>query len=96
MKETEEKLTILAQKLDENCESANVHDFVMSHRALAVLISDIIGSKLTLKIFRKIEREGGRHGIPGLTGVGGTGPKISYLKKMGLPEDWSKWQVPRS
>lgn len=94
MKTDRIKLEKLCDKMDLKCESANAHDFVATHRALAVLMVEDIGVKLTLKIFRKIHRESGGDGLPGLTGAVGRGPDVNCLKKRGISDDWAAWCFP--
>lgn len=88
------KLKKLADKFDSKCESANAHDFVSAHRALALLICEEIGPKLSLKIFRKLDRESDGAGLAGLIGRACLGPKERFLKKRGVAEDWADWDLP--
>lgn len=70
----------------------NAHDFVMTHRALAVLAVQTIGQGKTLALMRALRDEGG---LPGLTGICGREPEGgTILSRAGIPEDWSDWQMP--
>ena len=84
----------LANNMDYSCESANSHDFVITHRALAVLMTKSLGLQPTLRVMRKIRKEGGRHGLSGLTGVAGTGPDVEYLERLGISTNWADWNLP--
>lgn len=82
----------LANELDSQAEHINAHDFVITHRALAVLAVQTIGEKSTLKLFQAIKRE---HGLPGLTGVAGREPRGgTILRRLGITEDWGDWSLP--
>lgn len=81
----------LADKMDQHAENVNAHDFVITHRALAVLMHEQIGPEMTHKVFAKLSREGG---LPALTGVAGTGKDPLFLARRNIAEDWGDWEMP--
>lgn len=83
----------LADKMDQHAENVNAHDFVITHRALAVLMYEQIGPEMTHKVFAKLSREGG---LPTLTGVSGTGKEPFFLAIRGIAEDWGNWEIPEA
>ena len=83
----------IADRLDLLCEDANCHDFILIHRALAVLLVKEITLERTLAIFRVIEKESDGYGLPGLIGSCGVGPDENFLDKNNIPDNWSKWDL---
>ena len=82
----------LADNMDLQAENINAHDFVITHRALAILAYRTIGESATIKLFRALRRE---LGLPGLTGVAGREPERgTLLKRLGVAEDWGTWNLP--
>jgi hypothetical protein len=80
-------------RLDEDAEAVNAHDFVTTHRALAVLAVETIGVEPTLLLFRALAKE---RGLPGLTNVCGILPdgKRPLLERKGLSTNWADWALP--
>ena len=86
------KLEKLVDKMDLDAEDINAHDFVTTHRALAILAHQTIGEEATLKLMVALQKE---RGLPGLTGICGREPdKGRILKRMGISEDWADWNMP--
>ena len=89
MKDQIEKL---ANEMDESAENINAHDFVITHRALAILSAQTIGDEATLKLLTALQKE---RGLPGLTGVCGREPKGgNILHRLNITEDWGDWKMP--
>lgn len=84
----------LADEMDERAESINAHDFVITHRALAILAAQTIGDEATLKLMQALEAE---RGLPGLTGICGREPKGgTILARLGISDNWAAWEMPSS
>ena len=82
----------LADEMDESAENINAHDFVITHRALAILAAQTIGDEPTLKLLTALK---GEKGLPGLTGICGREPKGgTILHRHGIAEDWGDWKMP--
>jgi hypothetical protein len=82
----------LAQEMDEKAEDINAHDFVITHRALAVLAHATIGPDATLALMAALKAE---KGLPGLTGICGREPREgTILARNGIAEDWGDWDIP--
>ena len=88
------KIKKLADDMDLSAEGINAHDFVTTHRALAILAAQTIGDAATLKLLIALKKE---CGLPGLTGVCGDEPKQGrILKRLGISEDWAEWKMPNT
>ncbi len=88
-----EMLTLesLADLCDQQAESCNAHDFVMSHRALAALLFQEVGRKAATKIMMRISRY---EGLPGMTGVCGMGDDKLASSELGVRTDgWHDWKL---
>lgn len=82
----------LADKMDLDAEDINAHDFVITHRALAILAAETIGDEPTLKLMTALQKE---CGLPGLTGICGREPKGgTILHRLKISEDWADWKMP--
>lgn len=82
----------LADKMDVAAEDINAHDFVITHRALAILAVRTIGEEATLQLMKALSKE---KGLPGLTGVCGEEPKRgTLLHRLGISENWNGWDFP--
>jgi len=82
----------LADQMDEAAEDINAHDFVITHRALAILAAQTIGDESTLKLMQALKTE---RGLPGLTGICGREPKDgTILARLGISENWADWEIP--
>jgi hypothetical protein len=82
----------LAHEMDDQAENINAHDFVMTHRALAILAHATIGPDATLALFAALNQEGG---LSYLTGSCGYEPKKgNILKRNKIAEDWGDWEIP--
>jgi hypothetical protein len=92
MSEIKDTIKRLADEMDGKAEDMNAHDFVITHRALAVLSAATIGDDSTLKLFAALKQE---YGLPGLTGICGRKPQGgTILHRFGISEDWGDWQLP--
>ncbi len=84
-------LEAMADMLDHDAESANAHDFVMCHRALAALIHREAGREVATRVMRRLVDFDGLQGIVGVCGCGN--PKET-AKALGVPLDgWKKWRL---
>jgi hypothetical protein len=83
----------ICNDLDELAEAVNAHDFVTTHRALAVLAVETIGLRATLALFEALAKE---HGLPGLTNVCGILPDgvQPLLVRKGMSANWADWNLP--
>lgn len=82
----------LADEMDLNAENINAHDFVITHRALAILAAENIGDGPTLLLLTALRKE---RGLPGLTGVCGREPRGgTILHRRHIAEDWADWKMP--
>ena len=82
----------LADKMDLEAENINAHEFVITHRALAILAAETIGYEPTLKLLTALKKE---RGLPGLTGICGREPKGgTILHRLRISENWSDWKMP--
>lgn len=86
-----QKIERLVDRMDQDAESINAHDFVTTHRALAVLAVKTVGVDTTLKLMQALARE---RGLPGLTGVCGRPPKRGpILERLKLSTNWAAWSL---
>ena len=97
---TKRKIEILAERMDQEAESANWHDFVGVHRLLAVIAHQALGAEATLKLFQAIYKttvqRGGQYPPMGLQ-------LVNYFKKMEpyemetntfiIPRPWTDWSL---
>lgn len=86
------KIKKLADEMDESAESIGAGEFVITHRALAILSAQTIGDEATLKLMQALKAE---RGLPGLTGICGREPKEgTILARLGVSENWADWEMP--
>ena len=69
-REDEITLAAMVEMLDRDAEDRNAHDFVQAHLSLAALLKQEVGEEATKKIFRRISKLKGLHGIQGVCGCG--------------------------
>ena len=82
----------LADEMDSGAENINAHDFVITHRALAVLAAQTIGPEPTLALMLALQAE---RGLPGLTGICGREPDGgTILSRLGISDNWADWEMP--
>lgn len=92
MKTPKEQIQQLADRMDLAAEDINAHDFVFTHRALALLAVKTIGVEPTLALLTALRRE---KGLPGLTGVCGREPKRgTFLARSKMDTHWGIWKIP--
>jgi hypothetical protein len=80
-------LELMADRLDDEAECDNFHDFVGTHRLLAALLHRELGREAATKIFRKIAR---MHGLQGMVGLSGK----SAFEALKIPDCWKEWSLP--
>jgi len=68
--EPEITLKAMADMLDYDAENHNAHDFVGSHFSLAALLLREVGEETAVRIFKRLSRYGGLHGMEGVCGCG--------------------------
>jgi hypothetical protein len=78
----------LADFCDQLAESGNAHDFVGTHRLLAVLLHRYAGREKATAILREVAE---RHGLHGMSGVLGAEDSFSDF---GIQGCWHEWSLP--
>lgn len=72
----------LADFCDNRCENRNYHDFVGSHRALAVILIRSVGREKATEIMRTVAE------YDSLDTLAQRGPK-----ELGFPDCWADWEA---
>lgn len=89
--EAEIRLEELADVLDQNAESNNIHEYVHAHRALAALLFRMLGRDTAFDVLRRIADFGGMHAM---LGIYGTGDIRAAEKALGVPlGSWKDWKL---
>lgn len=87
----------LADELDWAAEDIAAEDFIHLHRALAALLAETIGLGPTLEVLRKLEAEGGLHGLMGINGVGPKdGGRLFMERRRDIFKECGLWELPES
>ena len=91
-KPKDESLESLADLMDFSAESCNAHEFVCTHRGLAVILFQEVGRKRATAIMRRIANY---EGLYGLVGVSGKGDLEQAEEELGVSlHDTSDWSLP--